>query len=120
MLLAAGDDRAHAIRNERDLGGGSRVVGCDLQRHGDGQFARSAFDDANKTMARTVFARPGIIVQFTELPGAERLHRHKVGQQQLAILAIETGLQYIASSQVTLRAHNRWITGGNLEESSLL
>src|ERR1700694_3755437 len=74
-----------------------------------------AFNNADETMAGTIFTRPRIVVQFAILPGAQRLDWHKVGEDNFSNRTRKPGLQYIASSQVALHSRNRPFTGSDLK-----
>src|SRR5579863_7845682 len=79
-----------------------------------------AFDEAHKAMTGTIFTSPGIVVQLTELPGAQRLYRHKIRQNHLAYRVCKPGLQYIAATQVTLRSSNALIVWSDLKVAPAL
>jgi len=83
MLLPARDHSAHTIWNEGHHTGRGCVIRADFERHCDRHFATRAFYDAHKAMAGAIFACPGVIVQFAELPGAQRLNWHKISEDQL-------------------------------------
>jgi hypothetical protein len=58
------------------------IIGIDMQPGTATRlYSRTRAHDTHQAMARTIFARPGVIVQFAELPGAQRLHRHEIGEQ---------------------------------------
>src|SRR5258706_11526171 len=66
-------------------------------------------------MTRAVFTSPGIIVHFPELPGAQCLNRHKIGENNFTLHTGKASLQYIAAAQVALRSRNCTIGRSNLK-----
>ena len=102
MLLSTRDDRAHVIREKRDLRWCCCVIRADFERHCDRHFAAYTFHNAHQAMTGAIFACPGIIVQFAELPGAQRLHRHKIRQHNFPGGTGKGGLENIAPAQVAL------------------
>ena len=83
MLLPTRDDCTQAIWHDRYLTGGDRVLRADFERHRDRHLAMRAFRHAHKAMTRAILSPPRIIVQLTELPGTQCLHRHKISEHKL-------------------------------------
>ncbi len=102
MLLSTRDDRTQATWNKGDLTWRCRIVRADFERHRDRHFTTRTSHDAYQAMTGAIFACPGIIVQFAELPGAQRLHRHKIRQHNFPGGTGKGGLENIAPAQVAL------------------
>ncbi len=117
VLLPAVDHRAD-LRDQVRRTGHPGIVGRGFEPHGQRQFAAGALHDAHQAVAGAILARPGVVVHLAELPGRERLHRHKVGEHQFPRRAGKARLQDVAATQIALGATDRRVGGRDLEIAS--